>query len=187
MQIRKLYRFEACHIVRNCNSERCKKSFHGHSYVVELFFTSNKLTNYGMVLDFGDLKKLGIAKFIDSLDHAWHFWDQEEAEVQDFIKNHNQRWVKLKVNPTAENYAILLLYHVNRLMGGLNMLDPDCGFNDKCDNSEVYCNRVIVHETATGYAEAGIEDLAKLTNHGLQNITFSPAVQSELDKDMENK
>ena len=94
MQIRKKDRFEACHIVRGCNSERCKKSFHGHSYVVEVFFTSDHLTDYGMVLDFGDLKKLGVAAFMDAFDHAWHFHNQEEDDVKKFIKEHNQRWVE---------------------------------------------------------------------------------------------
>lgn len=58
MIIRKLYRFEACHVVRGCNSQRCKQNFHGHSYVVEIFFESPLLTDYGMVIDFGDLKNL---------------------------------------------------------------------------------------------------------------------------------
>jgi len=35
MLIRKLFRFENAHIVRNCSSDRCSRSLHGHSYVVE--------------------------------------------------------------------------------------------------------------------------------------------------------
>ena len=41
MIIRKLYRFEASHIVRNCSSDRCKYSVHGHSFRVELFLTTD--------------------------------------------------------------------------------------------------------------------------------------------------
>lgn len=45
MLIRKKYTFEGAHIVRNCSSDRCKKSIHGHSYIVEVLFTSDKLDN----------------------------------------------------------------------------------------------------------------------------------------------
>jgi 6-pyruvoyltetrahydropterin/6-carboxytetrahydropterin synthase len=47
MIIRKQFKFEGAHIVRNCTTRRCKKSIHGHSYVVEVFFTSNKLYDFG--------------------------------------------------------------------------------------------------------------------------------------------
>ena len=36
MLIRKLYGFENAHIVRNCSSDRCRRSIHGHSYKVEV-------------------------------------------------------------------------------------------------------------------------------------------------------
>ncbi|MBP8064536.1 MAG: 6-carboxytetrahydropterin synthase QueD, partial [Acinetobacter sp.] len=31
MIIRKLFKFENAHVVRNCTSDRCKRSIHGHS------------------------------------------------------------------------------------------------------------------------------------------------------------
>ncbi|HCN16273.1 MAG TPA: 6-carboxytetrahydropterin synthase QueD, partial [Moraxellaceae bacterium] len=34
MRIRKLFKFENAHIVRNCSSDRCKYSIHGHSYQI---------------------------------------------------------------------------------------------------------------------------------------------------------
>ena len=57
MIIRKKFKFEGAHIVRNCSTKRCKTSIHGHSYKVEVFFTSNKLDNGFMILDFGLTKK----------------------------------------------------------------------------------------------------------------------------------
>ena len=53
MIIRKLFKFEGSHIVRNCTSDRCSHSLHGHSYKVELFLTADHLDNAGMVVDFG--------------------------------------------------------------------------------------------------------------------------------------
>ena len=45
IEIRKEFTFNNIHIVRNCTSERCKKSAHAHTYHVEVFLTSNKLDN----------------------------------------------------------------------------------------------------------------------------------------------
>jgi len=56
MLIRKLFKFENAHIVRNCTSDRCKRSIHGHSYKVELLLKANRLDHGQMVYDFGLLK-----------------------------------------------------------------------------------------------------------------------------------
>ncbi|MFR6543952.1 MAG: 6-pyruvoyl trahydropterin synthase family protein, partial [Butyricimonas virosa] len=52
MLIRKLFKFEGAHIVRNCSSHRCRENIHGHSYIVEVFITSDKLDRGYMVIDF---------------------------------------------------------------------------------------------------------------------------------------
>ena len=57
MVIRKLYRIESAHIVRNAYSERCSHSYHGHSGVIEVFLKSDGLDNAGMIYDFGALKQ----------------------------------------------------------------------------------------------------------------------------------
>lgn len=56
MLIRKLFKFENAHVVRNCTSDRCKRSIHGHSYKVELLLKASKLDHGQMVYDFGLLK-----------------------------------------------------------------------------------------------------------------------------------
>ena len=56
MKIRKEFRVESAHIVRNCTSHRCSHSIHGHSAVVEVFLESTLLDNAGMVYDFGLMK-----------------------------------------------------------------------------------------------------------------------------------
>ncbi|MEL0028882.1 MAG: 6-carboxytetrahydropterin synthase, partial [Perlucidibaca sp.] len=43
MLIRKLFRFENAHIVRNCSSDRCRRSIHGHSYQVEVLLEAHAL------------------------------------------------------------------------------------------------------------------------------------------------
>ena len=163
MLIRKQFKFEACHCVRNCNSERCKKSFHGHSYVVEVFFRASQPTAYGMVIDFGDLKKIGVSKLFDNFDHSWHFWNKEADDVKEFIRNHNQRWIELPFNPTAENYAAFFCAEINTLL-------QQAKFDGVLDNMDTVCCAVRVHETATGYAEADMDDAASFDT----NIIYSP-------------
>ena len=72
MRIRKLFKFENAHIVRNCSSDRCKRSIHGHSYEVELILEAHRLDHGQMVYDFGLLKH-HIKDIIDSFDHAITF------------------------------------------------------------------------------------------------------------------
>lgn len=157
MIIRKLYRFEACHVVRGCNSQRCKQNFHGHSYVVEIFFESSMLTDYGMVIDFGDLKKIGVAEFIDKLDHSWHFSTNEADEIKDFIRNNNERWIELPFNPTAENYAAW----IHKVVSGLI---TKAIADNQLDNHFADVKSVRVHETATGYAESSTLDSFNITD-----------------------
>ena len=76
MVIRKEFRVESAHIVRNCTSERCSHSIHGHSAVIELFFESDQLDNAQMVMDFG-LMKASIKQFIDSMDHCYLLCDKD--------------------------------------------------------------------------------------------------------------
>ena len=72
MRIRKEFRVESAHIVRNCTSHRCSHSIHGHSAVIELIFEGDRLDNAGMLYDFG-LMKGSIKEFIDSMSKikAW--------------------------------------------------------------------------------------------------------------------
>jgi 6-pyruvoyl tetrahydropterin synthase/QueD family protein len=72
MLIRKLFRFENAHIVRNCSSDRCSRSIHGHSYQVEILLEAHALDNGQMIYDFGLLKG-HIKDLIDSFDHALLF------------------------------------------------------------------------------------------------------------------
>ena len=79
MLIRKLFKFENAHIVRNCTSDRCKRSIHGHSYKVELLLKASKLDHGQMVYDFGLLKGV-IKDLYDSFDHAICFWQNDDPE-----------------------------------------------------------------------------------------------------------
>lgn len=104
MLIRKLFKFENAHIVRNCTSDRCKRSIHGHSYKVELLLKASKLDHGQMVYDFGLLKGV-IKELFDSFDHAICFWQKDDAAYIHACKTFSARWISLPVSPSAEQFS----------------------------------------------------------------------------------
>ena len=69
MIITKEFEGEMAHIVRNCSTERCKFSIHGHSFKVLVSLTASTKDKGQMLMDFG-LMKTTIKSFIDSFDHC---------------------------------------------------------------------------------------------------------------------
>lgn len=172
MVIRKLFKFEGAHIVRNCSSDRCKKSIHGHSYVVEVFLESDKLDNGCMTYDFG-LFKGTIKDFIDSFDHAYSMWDRETIEFQTFIKENSDRVVTMPISPSAEGYSLLIAYVVDKILKNTIFKNGE--------DENLRLHKVIVAETVTGYAEATLSDVATMFAHrfSLEDIKFSDEVKAE--------
>lgn len=150
MRIRKQYSIEMGHLVRNCSSERCAFSQHGHSAIVEVILSADTLDNAGMVYDFG-LMKGTIKQFIDSFDHCYVFWNKESEEFKDSIKKLNRRWIETDFNPTAENLALFFHGWIEYILKHTKMK------NDESDNLHVAS--VIYHETATGYAQTEYDDV----------------------------
>jgi 6-pyruvoyl-tetrahydropterin synthase len=171
MLIRKLFKFENAHIVRNCTSDRCKRSIHGHSYKVELLLKASKLDHGQMVYDFGLLKGV-IKDLFDSFDHAICFWQHDDAEYIRACKQFSARWVQLPVSPSAEQFSRIFFYLAQQV---LKSTETQNGEGDV----EVYS--VIVHETDTGYAQSFLEDIdnAQMGLLQLDQIVFSEQVQSE--------
>lgn len=168
MIIRKKFKFEGAHIVRNCSTKRCKTSIHGHSYKVEVFFTSNKLDNGYMILDFG-LTKKHIKNIIDSFDHAYSLWSQELDEFKNFFKTNSLRWIEMPVSPSAESYSLMFLKFIDHILK-----------NTKFTNGEgdVKVSSVRVHETKTGYAEAFMADMDSI-ELDIKKVVFSDEIISE--------
>ena len=171
MLIRKLFQFENAHIVRNCTSDRCKRSIHGHSYKVELLLKASKLDHGQMVYDFGLLK--GVIKDIfDSFDHAICFWQHDDAEYIAACKKFSARWVSLPVSPSAEQFSRIFFYLAQQVLVSTETQNGE-------GDVEVYS--VIVHETDTGYAQSFIEDIEneQMGVLSLKHIVFSEQVQAE--------
>ncbi len=171
MIIRKLFKFENAHIVRNCTSERCKFSLHGHSYKIEVLFESNYLDQGQMVYDFG-LTKLLIKELIDSFDHATAFWDKDDSEYIEAIKKHSARWISLPVSPSAEQFSRVIFLIIDKILSQTKMQNGE---------KDVKIHSIIVHETDTGYAQGFREDAySKLMGEiRLKDIHFSEQIMKE--------
>ena len=171
MLIRKLFKLENAQIVRNCTSEHCKHSIHGHSYKVELLLKASKLDHGQMVYDFGLLKGV-IKDLYDSFDHAICFWQDDSAEYIQACKTFSARWVSLPVSPSAEQFSRIFFYLAQQV------LQSTVTQNGEGD-VEVYS--VIVHETDTGYAQSFAEDISneQMGLLSLDQIVFSEQVISE--------
>jgi 6-pyruvoyltetrahydropterin/6-carboxytetrahydropterin synthase len=171
MLIRKLFKFENAHIVRDCTTQRCSENIHGHSYKIEVLLESNYLDDGQMVYDFG-LTKRYIKELIDSFDHAITLWSKDDSDYVNAMKQHSNRWVELPVSPSAEQFSRVIYLMVEKVLACTVM---------KNGEREVKLNSIIVHETETGYAQGFKEDAHSelMGKIDLKEIYFSKQVQSE--------
>jgi 6-pyruvoyltetrahydropterin/6-carboxytetrahydropterin synthase len=180
MIIRKLFKFENAHIVRNCSTKKCKYSIHGHSYKCEVLLESSYLDDGQMIYDFG-LMKLSIKDFIESFDHSISIWSKDSKEYIKFAKKFSRRWVELPVSPSAEQLSRVLFLLVDRVLNQTILLNGE---------KSVILHSIIVHETDTGYAQCFKDDAysSSMGKIELDNIVFSKEIKkSWIDKDMFKK
>lgn len=140
IRLTKEFTFEAAHMLEGYDG-LCRE-IHGHSY--RLFVTvkgepecdpcSPKL---GMVMDFGELKRIVNEQIINRLDHAFMMRNTPAAEeLIDTLSYRFSKIVLTEYQPTCEN---MLSDFAERLLGAL----PD---------SVELCS-LRLHETASSYAE----------------------------------
>ena len=139
MITRKQFQFNGMHIVRDCSSDRCKKSIHSHTYKVEIKVKSQYLDNAGMVLDFG-LMKGHIKDIISSFDNAYSLWTKEKNDYKQLVTINNDRWIEMPCSPTAEQYAVMFYAIINEIFNKAK-------FNNGERDLELLS--VTVHETET--------------------------------------
>ena len=171
MLIRKLFKFENAHIVRDCTTRRCSENIHGHSYKIEVLLESNYLDSGQMIYDFG-LTKRTIKELIDSFDHAITLWSKDDAKYIESMKKYSNRWIELPVSPSAEQFSRVIYLLVERVLACTEMQNGE---------REVKLHSIIVHETETGYAQGFQEDAHSelMGKIALEDIVFSEQVKSE--------
>ena len=140
MKITKIFRFEACHSVKNAYTCRCDREqvgggIHGHSYVIEVTLDGDVQPD-GMVIDFSLLKER-FSHIIDAFDHTFivNSTDNVLVKLAPYLSS---RFIIFSGNPTAENMAQYFFNYINAAL--------------KLDNPQVIIDSVTVWETVTGKA-----------------------------------
>ncbi len=136
VRVTKEFRFEMAHLLANYDG-LCK-NIHGHSYILYItvkgkIIDDKKNPKLGMVIDFGDLKRIVKQEIVDKLDHS-------VAVNQDFRSNelnkYSDRIIELPYQPTCENMVVDFAERIKkRLPNHLELFS------------------VKLHETASSFAE----------------------------------
>ena len=112
MEITTRMEFASGHRIPNHNST-CR-NLHGHRYALEVTITGDiideeNISDFGMVMDFKDAKKLIKKVIVQEWDHAFIAYEKD-LEVISFLNTlDNHKTVILKRVPTAENMAVTAL------------------------------------------------------------------------------
>jgi 6-pyruvoyltetrahydropterin/6-carboxytetrahydropterin synthase len=109
IRITKQFNFETAHALWNYDG-KCK-NIHGHTY--KMFVTiigepnQNELSpKYGMVMDFGDLKRIIKENIIDIYDHTVILNRNAQTEKFKNIEQMFDRFIITDYQPTCENMVI---------------------------------------------------------------------------------
>ncbi|WP_396183006.1 6-pyruvoyl trahydropterin synthase family protein [Flavobacterium sp.] len=110
IRITKQFSFETGHALYGYDG-KCK-NVHGHSYKLSVTVIGTPIedaTNvkYGMVIDFGDLKKIVKEEIVDQFDHATVFnQNTPHVELANELKNRGHHVILVDYQPTSENMVI---------------------------------------------------------------------------------
>lgn len=145
IRLTKQFSFEAAHAIEGYDGP-CRE-IHGHSY--KLFVTvkgepesDERSPKFGMVMDFGELKRIVNEQVVKPFDHTFILRrSHENSELYDQLRNRFERIVMLDFQPTTEN---LLSEFARRIQRQL----PE----------GVKLHALRLHETETSYGEWFAED-----------------------------
>ena len=139
IRVTKRFHFEMAHALFQYDG-LCR-NIHGHSYNLEvtLIGESKKEPGHpkdGMVLDFGDLKKVVKSEIVNRFDHALMVSSLFPEKKIDLFKQTTERIIIVDFQPTSEN---IVSYIAKILQQNLP--------------SDVSLFSIRLYETATSYAE----------------------------------
>ena len=105
IHLTKIFRFEAAHALMGYDG-RCR-NIHGHSYEMRVTIKGNPIMDdsspkNGMVMDFGDLKRIVNEEIIDHYDHAFIINHNMPQDFIDEVKRNYERIIVLPYQPTTE-------------------------------------------------------------------------------------
>ena len=145
IRLTKEFTFESAHALDGYDG-LCRE-IHGHSYRLFVTIKGEPIgeegnPKMGMVMDFGDLKRIVNGEIVERLDHSFVLRDSEQnVELKAILGTKFNKVVLVDYQPTCEN---MLTDFAERLQKALPA------------NIELYSLRL--HETATSYAEWYLDD-----------------------------
>lgn len=110
IRITKLFSFETGHALYGYDG-KCK-NVHGHSYKLSVTVIGKPISDashikQGMVIDFGDLKKIVKAEIVDVFDHATVFnKNTPHVELANELKDRGHNVLLVDYQPTSEMMVI---------------------------------------------------------------------------------
>ncbi|WP_081208275.1 6-pyruvoyl trahydropterin synthase family protein [Salegentibacter sediminis] len=110
IRITKQFNFETGHALYGYDG-KCR-NVHGHSYKLNVTVIGEPITDqsdvkFGMVIDFGDLKKIVKSEIVDKFDHATVFnKNTPHIELAQELKNRDHHVILVDYQPTSENMVI---------------------------------------------------------------------------------
>ncbi|MDB4584415.1 6-carboxytetrahydropterin synthase QueD [Draconibacterium sp.] len=139
IRITRKFHFEMAHALYAYDGP-CK-NIHGHTYNLEVTILGEIRNEQGhpkdgMVMDFGNLKKLVKWKIVNVYDHSLVINSVVSKEHIDALKNTTERLIVVDFQPTSEN---MVVYFAEILQ------------QDLASNVSLFSIRL--YETATSYAE----------------------------------
>lgn len=140
IRITKQFTFETGHALYGYDG-KCK-NVHGHSYKLDVTVIGFPITDashvkYGMVIDFGDLKRIVRTEIVDKFDHATVFnRNTPHLELAKELKDRDHDVILVDYQPTSENMVIDFAEKIKKKL-------PD----------NVRLHSLKLQETETSYAE----------------------------------
>lgn len=139
IRITKEFKFEMAHALPGYDG-LCK-NIHGHSYELLVTVAGEPITDikhpkYGMVMDFGDLKKIVRKTIVEVFDHSLVLRSDSSEELIHQLKKSYDRIILLDYQPTSE----------------LMIFDFAQRIKDKLPQN-IDLKYLLLRETITSYAE----------------------------------
>lgn len=144
IRITKEFKFEMAHALKGYDG-LCK-NIHGHSYELKVTLSGYPIAEdnhpkLGMVMDFGDLKKIVNEEIVNRFDHALVLSEKMPDALLKELKQQFERIIITRYNPTSE---MMLIDFADRLKARL----PE----------NIKLKYMLLRETVTSYAEWFDED-----------------------------
>jgi 6-pyruvoyltetrahydropterin/6-carboxytetrahydropterin synthase len=139
IRVTKEFTFEMAHALLGYDGN-CKY-VHGHSYGLAVTVIGNPIEDtsnpkLGMVIDFGDLKRIVKDTVVDIFDHALVINNQTPLEDLERTNEMFEKVIRVKFQPTSENLVVYFAEKISeKLPEGLSL------------------HNLKLRETATSYAE----------------------------------